>query len=489
MARTDQPHKVTYDDFVARCTNFAEPVNEKHQEVDYSKPESRAAWNGSKSKVPLWCTVHEEFFVQQAANHMNGQGCPKCGKDVYKAKRRKSDPVADFQAVHGNLYDYSRMVYANVQTPIEIVCETHGSFWQKPNAHLTGHGCPDCWENRRRAFGAARTEVYRDAYAERAARVHGGRYAILKAPESSQDDVVLVCTKHGEFRQKAYSHLDGHGCWQCGQRENMAQNEVASFIESLGVRVEHENRTILDGLHIDIWAPDVRIGVEYHGSHWHTEDRVGGKHREKYERAVCANVRLIQIFDFEWLDRRSAVENRLRALFGGAPTIGARECDLAEITRSEGIKFFKANHTQGSGSTPVVVYGLRHHGTLIAAMSFCMNRFGKEGWELLRYASTGRVQGGFSKLLAAFVKDRSPAILTSYCDLRWGDGEVYRKAGFELERITPPDYWYVDKRGQRISRFAVQQRPSGVAERQWVSEHGYRKVLGVGHQRWVWRAP
>lgn len=486
MARSDQPHKLTFDAFVAKVTAPDDRLNEKHATLDYGRPETRAAWNGSKSKIPIWCSVHEEFFVQQAANHMNGQGCPKCGKDVYKAKRRKADPVSDFRRKHGDTYDYSRMVYTNVQTPIEIVCRIHGPFWQKPNNHLTGEGCPGCWEDRRRAFGAQKTVTYRETFAERSRALFGDAYTILKAPEHSHDTVLLLCAQHGEFEQKAFSHLDGHGCWTCGQTTNYAQLEVAAFIESLGVRVEHENRTVLEGLHIDIWAPDLKIGVEYHGAYWHTEERIGNKHREKYDRAVKAGIRLIQVFDFEWLERRSAVENRLRALFGGGESIGARQCAVEEVSRSEANSFFNEFHTQGRGLNPVVVYGLRQEGRLVACMSFGMARFGRVGWELLRYASSGRVQGGFSRLLATFVSARRPDSIWSYCDLRWGDGEVYRRNGFVLDDVTKPDYWYVDKRGQKLTRQMVWDRPEGVTERAWVEEKGYQKVLGVGHQRWVW---
>ena len=489
MARTDQPHKVTFDDFVNRCTDFTLSTNEKHRGLDYSRPESRAAWNGSKSKIPIWCTIHETFFTQQAANHMNGQGCPQCGQDVYKAKRRKTDPVADFQAVHGDRYDYSRMVYTSVQDKIEIICPTHGAFWQKPNAHLTGQGCAECWEDRRKAFGAQKTEDYKATFAERAARVHGGAYAILNLPEDSHDTVRLNCPKHGDFEQKAFSHLDGHGCWSCGQTTNYAQLEVAAFIESLGVTIEHENRTILDGLHIDIWVPEKKVGVEYHGLYWHTEERVGGKHREKYERAVKAGVRLVQIFDFEWLEHRSAVENRLRALFSTEQPLAARKCDLRRVENAVAREFFKNVHTQGGGQNPEVAYGLFHEDALVACMSFKKARFAKVGWEMLRYASTGRVQGGFSRLLARFVKDNEPDLITSYCDLRWGTGEVYRTNGFELDGVTPPDYWYATKRGVRVSRYSVQHRPEGVSEREWVESQGYSKVLGVGHQRWVWHKP
>lgn len=488
MARTDQPHKLTFETFVAKASDLSNPINEKHRDVDYSRPESAAAWNGSKSKVPLWCNVHREFFVQQAANHMNGQGCPKCGMDTYKAKRRKADPVADFRAKHGDTYDYSKMHFTNVQTPIEIVCQRHGSFMQKPNNHLRGDGCPVCWEERRQNFGAERNVDFKATFAARAAAIHKGAYEIIKHPEGSHDTVILRCATHGEFEQKAFSHLAGHGCWSCGQNTNFAELELAEFVKSLGVEIEHENRTVLDGLHIDIWIPSKRLGIEYHGSFWHTEARIGRKHREKYERAVAAGIRLIQVFDFEWLERRTAVENRLRALIATEGAIGARECEVREVTRSEASKFFKRVHTQGNASKSVVIYGLYKYDALIAAMSFCMNRYGKEGWELLRYASCGRVQGGFSRLLSKFRETHHPDVLTSYCDLRWGDGSVYRQAGFELERVTAPDYWYVDKRGaNRISRFTVQGRPKGISERDYVKSIDYHKVLGVGHQVWVWR--
>lgn len=487
MARTDQPHKLTFEAFVAKSTNFDDPINEKHRGVSYDRPESRASWNGSKVKIPLWCEVHSEFFVQQPANHMNGQGCPKCGKDVYKTKRRKSDPVADFRAVHGDLYDYSRMVYENVQTQIEIVCPEHGPFWQKPNAHLTGHTCPSCWANKRLAFAKQRSTDYKSSYAERAARVHSGKYALLNLPENSHDTVRLVCPIHGEFHQKAHTHLLGHGCWSCGQNTNFSELAVAEFIKSLGVKVEHENRTVLDGLHIDIWAPERKIGVEYHGMFWHTVDRVGDKHREKYRRATEAGIKLIQIFDFEWQERQIAVKNRLRALFSDDKAIAARKCEVLEIPHQEARAFFKVNHTQGGGLNPDVAYGLFYEKALVACMSFGANRTGGLGWELLRYASIGRVQGGFSRLFSAFVTDRNPHVITSYCDLRWGDGTVYKNNGFTLDGVTPPDYWYVDKRGVRIPRQKLQKRPEGKTEKEFAEEMGYGKVRGVGHQRWVWR--
>lgn len=46
--------------------------------------------------------------------------------------------------VHGDKYDYSKVNYINNRTPVEIICLKHGSFWQRPDAHLMGKGCYLC---------------------------------------------------------------------------------------------------------------------------------------------------------------------------------------------------------------------------------------------------------------------------------------------------------------------------------------------------------
>lgn len=486
MARTDQPHKLTFDAFVVKCTDFDDARNAKHRTVRYDRAETRAAFNGSKSKVPLWCTVHGQFFVQQVANHMNGQGCPDCGGRVRSEKRRKADPLPDFARVHGDRYDYSRVDYINNKTPITIVCHEHGAFEQKPNAHLTGHGCPTCWDARRKASGKARTVVFAESFASRAHEVHGDRYEILTTPEHSHDVVAFKCEAHGPFLQKAYSHLQGVGCPVCGRVVSQQQRNVAAFVESLGVKVVQDERDILGGLHIDIWLPEKHLGIEYNGSYWHTENRVGNKHLEKYERAKAAGIRLIQLFDFEWLERPDIVRARIKSMVGGGPVHDARKCEVVEIDRSETARFLENTHLQGAGASRGVVYALRQAGDILACATFAPSRYAKAAeWEVLRYASIGRVRGGFTRLFSAFLRAHNPASVVSYADLRWGEGDVYAQAGFQDDGVTPPDYWYAYKE-KRISRYTAQHRPKGMTERAWAESMGYEKVLGVGHRRWVW---
>ena len=49
-----------------------------------------------------------------------------------------------------NKYNYSKTIYIDSETKIEILCNNnkHQPFWQKPNNHIQGQGCPQCTESK-----------------------------------------------------------------------------------------------------------------------------------------------------------------------------------------------------------------------------------------------------------------------------------------------------------------------------------------------------
>ena len=46
--------------------------------------------------------------------------------------------------MHGDKYDYSKVEYVDNVTNVCIICPEHGEFFQRPNNHLNGCGCPEC---------------------------------------------------------------------------------------------------------------------------------------------------------------------------------------------------------------------------------------------------------------------------------------------------------------------------------------------------------
>lgn len=108
---------------------------------DYSKSE----YKDNKTKVCIICPKHGEFW-QTPANHLRGVGCPKCKSEKIGNIKRKTKEqfIEDAIKVHGNKYDYSNVVYKNNSTKVCIICPKHGEFWQNPDKHLAGQGCPIC---------------------------------------------------------------------------------------------------------------------------------------------------------------------------------------------------------------------------------------------------------------------------------------------------------------------------------------------------------
>lgn len=128
--RKNMKNKITRQSFVAK----AKEIHHDHYSYDLT-PENVMA----NEKVEIICPDHGTF-TQTPSIHLKGSGCKLC-------KTRK--PVKQFLeeaiSVHGAKYDYSKMVYVDTKTKIEILCPNHGSFWQAPFQHSNlKSGCSEC---------------------------------------------------------------------------------------------------------------------------------------------------------------------------------------------------------------------------------------------------------------------------------------------------------------------------------------------------------
>lgn len=107
---------------------------------------SEVIYKSAKEKVKIKCNRCGKYFYQAPHNHLRGQGCYKCEKKRVALSQRKT--TADFikraKEVHGNTYDYSKVIYTTTEDKVEIICPKHGSFWQSAGKHLQGNGCPKC---------------------------------------------------------------------------------------------------------------------------------------------------------------------------------------------------------------------------------------------------------------------------------------------------------------------------------------------------------
>jgi hypothetical protein len=71
------------------------------------------------------------------------------------------------KAVHGDKYDYSKTEYKKITDKVCIICPEHGEFWQMPDVHLLGRGCPNC-QGLRKDYKFNLLQEFEDEYAFRA---------------------------------------------------------------------------------------------------------------------------------------------------------------------------------------------------------------------------------------------------------------------------------------------------------------------------------
>ena len=84
---------------------FIKKANQVHgNKFNYSKVE----YHRSSTKVTITCREHGEF-IQRAANHLMGIGCPDCGAESSHASQRltQEEFIAQARQVHSEKYDYS----------------------------------------------------------------------------------------------------------------------------------------------------------------------------------------------------------------------------------------------------------------------------------------------------------------------------------------------------------------------------------------------
>ena len=314
---------------------FIKDARDAHgDKYDYSKVE----YVNSSTKVCIKCPKHGEFW-QIPYHHTKGCGCPNCGVENRSEKRTltKEEFIKKARKKHGDEYDYSKVNYVGAHTQIRIICPEHGEFWQTPNGHLSGQGCPKCggyypftkeewiavarkkhcdkydyskvdYVNSRTKFciicpehgefkqtaidhtqgcgcpkckgdkNRERLTSSKEEFIIKAHKKHGDKYDYNKVKYvNSATKVCIICHEHGEFWQKPNDHLQGKGCPKCNLSH--LERSVMNYLDEHEIAYDYQKRFDWLGLQsLDFYLPDYNVGVECQGrQHFFPVEYFGGK--------------------------------------------------------------------------------------------------------------------------------------------------------------------------------------------------------------------
>lgn len=114
---------------------------------------------------------------------------------------------------HGDIYNYDKVNYSNMNVKVTIVCKLHGEFIQIPSNHLAGKGCPHCADENRHLSRVTNTSQF----VKKANKKHNNFYQYNNVNYIDNiAKVIITCPIHGNFLQSPNIHLTGSGCQICG---------------------------------------------------------------------------------------------------------------------------------------------------------------------------------------------------------------------------------------------------------------------------------
>ena len=221
-------------------------------------------------------------------------------------------------------------------------------------------------------------------------------------------------------------------------------------------------RKIISPYELDLYLPDIKLGIEFNGLYWHSDIyKEKNYHLDKTNLCINNGIQLFHIWEDDWIYKQGIVKSMILNKLGKTPNkIFARKTEIKEINYNKIIRdFLNKNHIQGFIGSKIKL-GLFYNDELVSLMTFgelrkSLGQSDKKGsYELLRFCNklNTSVVGGASKLFKYFINNFEFNEITSYADRSISNGNLYVSLGFNFEKYTSPNYYYIID-GVRKHRF------------------------------------
>ena len=319
----------------------------------------------------------------------------------------------------------------------------------------------------------------------------------------------FICLKCNNIFESSWNEIQqGRICQKCRPIDlnilTMPQKDILSFVRSLGFeRILVNDRTIISPWELDIVVEDVKVAIEYCGFYYHSDKMIEETrktlkdpteyHFMKRLMTMKKGYRLVTIFEDEWKENRDILFSRLKQILGknSGEKIHARKCIIKPISGKIKNEFLKKYHLLGDDKSTIKL-GAFYKKDLVGVMTFSYGRPSKGSkktdgvMELNRFCTKFDcvIPGLASKLLAFYKRNYEWNEIFSYADLRWSNGDMYRKIGFKSDEKITLDYWYIDinsvKRLHRYPFRKTKDEPREIPE--WILRRcqGLLRIFGCG---------
>jgi len=342
------------------------------------------------------------------------------------------------------------------------------------------------------------------------------KYGVVAYPQLTTEGDVSVLEKarlSNELKSKTPSqiaeeyNLNPTSVYNAIHRHNI-EYEFTSFstelklenlLKELNVEYIKNDRMLIKPKEVDFYIPDYNLAIEINGIYWHSTAspafRDKDYHYEKWKQCRDKGVTLLSYTDADLNNNFDVIKSKLMYMVGHINTvIGARKVVIDKVTTEQELKFVDENHIQGRLLARDNALGAYYNGNLVAVINW---RSRPKYLEITRYVCDRKASypGLFSKMLKAMIKQTGhTGDIVSFSNNDHSNGNLYKQAGFKLDKIFKSAYWYTYdfkhlENRQKYMKAKIAKRfgvdVENKTEWQLMQELGYARYYDSGKIRWV----
>ena len=301
-----------------------------------------------KNNIPvvLW---YNGIMVEQTPKHHLAHHMPIELSD--KKKHTNDELIKKFNEVHNSKYSYGDFKYIDAKTkniPVYCKClgadgKEHGWWNVSATNHLSGCGCPKCKSEKLSKYFASNTEDF----IAKAKLVHNGKYTYDKVKYiNNTTNVIITCSKHGDFSQTPHNHLQGKGCPKCN--ESNLEKIVESILTDNSIKyIPQYREKWLGKQSLDFYLPDYNVAIECQGEQHYKPNRfsesletIQNRDKIKLEKCVKNGVKLLYFANEKY--NKEIINNSNELIKSIDETINIDKKNISEIhnfLKSLNVKF------------------------------------------------------------------------------------------------------------------------------------------------------
>lgn len=316
-------------------------------EWDYTKNNvSPEEVQPKSSKRVWWICKLGHSYDQVIAKHTEGKNCPYCtGRKILEGFNDIRDEmlIKQWDTIKNpkSIKEYTKGSNFNAYW----LCTMGHSFRATiPNRINRNDGCPYC-SGRRVLTGfndlfSQSPEIFIEWIAEKNLTLN---------PEAlnykTTKKAWFKCSKCAyEWKTPIYNRtVLKTGCPQCAYRITVSEGEkdLANFVEYTlpNYTIKRNERKIIKPLEIDIYIPELMIGIEYNGEYWHSDEKIQESknmpakayHQLKIDKAFEKGILLLIVWEKDWKNNPEKIKQKLQKFFNASEGTANLKLDVPAI--------------------------------------------------------------------------------------------------------------------------------------------------------------